>query len=134
MKTNSIDHEFVDVVPQVLQTGKLYICIQHATSVHLCCCGCGNEVVTPLTPTDWSLIFDGRTVSLYPSIGNWAFPCNSHYWIKKNRIEWAKGWTREQIAIGRQMDSEAKEEYFESNSTPLPRQKYRSGWWRRFWR
>jgi len=34
-------------------------------------------VVTPLSPTGWSLIFDGETVSLYPSIGNWNFPCRS---------------------------------------------------------
>jgi len=28
-------------------------------------------------------------VSLAPSIGNWSFPCNSHYWITGNEVRWA---------------------------------------------
>jgi hypothetical protein len=51
-----------------------------------CACGCGKEVVTPLSATDWKLIFDGKTVSLDPSIGNWGFPCRSHYWVRNNRM------------------------------------------------
>jgi Family of unknown function (DUF6527) len=35
---------------------------------NLCCCGCGEKVVTPLRPTDWKLIFDGKTISLDPSL------------------------------------------------------------------
>ena len=33
-------------------------------------------------------MFDGRTISLNPSIGNWSYPCRSHYWIKGNRVVW----------------------------------------------
>jgi hypothetical protein len=62
--------------------------MEHATAIHLCCCGCGLEVVTPFAPDSWKLIFDGRTVSITPSIGNWQFPCRSHYWISKNVIHW----------------------------------------------
>jgi hypothetical protein len=46
--------------------------------------------VTPFSPKDWKLIFYGESVSLYPSIGNWNFPCKSHYWITKNSIEPAR--------------------------------------------
>ncbi|WP_417924835.1 DUF6527 family protein [Collimonas pratensis] len=27
---------------------------------------------------DWSLTYDGKTVSLDPSIGNWSLPCRAH--------------------------------------------------------
>lgn len=79
-----LTHEFVEFVPDQLEEGKLYISIPCSVVVHKCACGCGNEVVMHLSPTDWKLTFDGETISLYPSVGNWQFPCRSHYWIRKN--------------------------------------------------
>jgi hypothetical protein len=108
----ALKHQFVEFVPDNLERGTIYISIRFATASHLCCCGCGNKVVTPIRPTDWKLIFDGKTVSLDPSIGNWSFPCQSHYWIRGNRIKWAPKWSREQIERGRTHDSYAKEDYF----------------------
>ncbi|MDA3926857.1 MAG: DUF6527 family protein [Kiritimatiellae bacterium] len=87
-----INHKFVKSVPNTLLAGVLYISVDYATAVHLCFCGCGREVVTPLTPNDWQIMFDGETVSLSPSIGNWGYPCQSHYWIKKNRVIWVNDW------------------------------------------
>jgi hypothetical protein len=80
--------------------------------VHLCLCGCGERVVTPLSLTDWRLIFDGETVSLNPSVGNWSFDCQSHYVIKRNRVIWAPAWSRAKIETGRGRDRRAKEQYF----------------------
>jgi hypothetical protein len=60
-------------------------------------------VVTPFTPKDWELRFDGETVSLSPSIGNWSFACQSHYWIRWNRIEWAPRWSAAQIGRAREL-------------------------------
>ena len=92
--------------------------MEYSTVVHKCCCGCGQEVVTPLSPIGWKLIFDGETISLYPSIGNWNFKCLSHYWITKNVIRWASQWSRDEITMGRQVDSNARENYFnEYNSS-----------------
>jgi Family of unknown function (DUF6527) len=85
-------YEFVEYVPDELTEGMLYVSIPFATAVHKCCCGCGREVVTPLAPTGWSLTFDGKTVSLAPSIGNWSYPCQSHYWIRRNNVEWVSRW------------------------------------------
>jgi len=85
MKT--VQHQFVEYVPDVIEEGILYISLPYATAIHKCICGCGNEVVTPLSPKDWQLTFDGKAVSLSPSIGNWNFACQSHYWIRNNRIE-----------------------------------------------
>jgi hypothetical protein len=112
-----LKHEFVGYIPDELEQGTLYISIRFATASHLCCCGCANKVVTPIRPTDWKLIFDGKTVSLHPSIGNWSFPCQSHYWIRNNRIEWAPKWSRQQIEHGRFRDSFVKEDYFGAVNT-----------------
>ena len=104
----SLMHEFVEFVPADILEGKLYISIPYATATHKCCCGCGKEVVTPLSPTDWKLIFDGQSVSLDPSIGNWSFDCRSHYWIKRNRVIWAEGWSQERVESGRAYDRHLK--------------------------
>jgi hypothetical protein len=85
-------HKFVKSVPENMEDGVIYISVDYATAIHKCCCGCGNEVVTPFSPTDWELTFDGKTISLYPSIGNWNFQCRSHYWIARNRVEWCPKW------------------------------------------
>lgn len=80
-------------------------------------CGCGNYVITPITPTDWHLTFDGESISLHPSIGNRSFPCQSHYWIRHNRVQWARRWTRREIESGRAQDERAKQEYFDPTTT-----------------
>jgi hypothetical protein len=107
-------HEFVECIPEDedIREGTIYISIRFATATHLCCCGCGNKVVTPIRPTDWKLIFDGKTISLEPSIGNWSFACRSHSFIRHNKVKWARQWSEEQIAMGRQHDSLAKGEYY----------------------
>lgn len=106
-------HVFVEGIPADVEPGTLYISIPYATAIHRCCCGCGNEVVTPLSPTDWKLIFDGETVSLSPSIGNWSLDCQSHYWIELSRVRWARRMSMGEIEEGRARDREAKREYFE---------------------
>lgn len=84
-----IEHEFVDFIPREMEEDKLYISIEFATASHRCFCGCGSEVVTPLSPAGWQLTFDGETVSLTPSVGSWSLPCKSHYIIRKDTIVWA---------------------------------------------
>ena len=100
-RTDSLDHEFVSHIPDVLDDGILYVSIPFTTALHKCCCGCGNEVVTPFHPDDWKMTFDGETVSLYPSIGNWNFVCQSHYWISRNRVKWDKDWTEDALRADR---------------------------------
>lgn len=112
MKRDTITHEFVNTIPNVLVEGVLYISIPHATAIHKCCCGCGNEVVTPLSPVDWELSFNGQTVSLSPSIGNWGFPCLSHYWIRRNKVQWAGRWNSREITAVRDHETREKEDFF----------------------
>ena len=104
---------FVECAPARLEPGLLYISMNYHTVLHLCACGCGEEVVTPLDPGEWQLIFDGKTVSLYPSIGNYRFPCRSHYYIRRNKVIWV-------------IDDQRKE------SSEKPRGKCASFWGRLF--
>ena len=137
----TLKHEFVEFIPEELQEGTLYVSIRFATVSHLCPCGCKSKVVTPLRPTDWKLIFDGKTISLHPSIGNWSFPCRSHYWIRKNRVRWAEEWSQARIDAGRAYDRRAKDRYcsgdHDADHVPMPFQKpeisqpaAKDGFWR----
>lgn len=110
--------DFVEFIPEVLEDGKIYISQTYATAVHKCCCGCGHKVVTPLSPTGWKLTVDGEYVSLYPSIGNWSCPCQSHYWIKRNVVQWSYQMSQREIEAGRRHDAKMKERYFDTGKTP----------------
>jgi len=114
MKQKTIKPNFVEFIPEKLEDGVLYISITYATATHKCACGCGEIVVTPIRPTDWTLTWNGEAVTLYPSIGNWNLPCQSHYWIEENRVLWARKWTKSQIEDGRAKDRKAKARYYSS--------------------
>jgi hypothetical protein len=75
-------------------------------------CGCGNEVVTPFSPTDWQFTFDGETITLSPSIGNWNFKCQSHYWITNSKIVMARKWSKQHIESNREYDKRMKEKQY----------------------
>ncbi|MDP9606953.1 UNVERIFIED_ORG: hypothetical protein J2W38_006773 [Variovorax paradoxus] len=115
----TLSHEFVEFIPEQLQEGVLYISTTYATAAHRCFCGCGREVVTPLSPTDWTLSFNGETVSLSPSIGNWSLPCRSHYWVQDNRIEWSGEMAQKAIDAGRSRDQQLKAAYFNTRNPIL---------------
>jgi hypothetical protein len=110
-------------MPETLQESNLYISMTFATAAHLCCCGCGNEVITPFTPTDWRMTFDGETISLHPSIGNWSFPCRSHYIIKGGKVVWAGDMSVEAIEAGRVRDRIAKSRQYKEESVHLSSEK-----------
>jgi hypothetical protein len=106
----TIRPEFLDRIPKVLDDGVLYISQKYGTAAHNCCCGCGTKIMTPLKPGRWRLEIEEDTVSLFPSIGNWSAGCQSHYWIRNNRIDWAHAFTPEQIAANRASDKYVREQ------------------------
>jgi hypothetical protein len=108
-RRTQIRHEFVRYIPEQLEDGVLYVSIEFATAMHRCFCGCGLEVATPFAPTQWKLIFDGASVSLRPSVGNWSYECKSHYWIDRNRIVWARRFSDEEIAHVREREQRERE-------------------------
>lgn len=96
MKQNYYVTEFVERMPnnEELQDGILYIAPHYAVAVHKCMCGCGEKVVTPLNIGEnkfnnaWDWNYDGKTISLSPSVGNFQQPCKSHYFLKNGNVQW----------------------------------------------
>ena len=116
-RLHEISYEFVEFVPERLEPGVLYISVQYKTMAHLCCCGCCKKVVTPISPTGWQLTYDGKTVSISPSVGNWNLDCRSHYVISGNRVHWGGRWSREMIEAGFARDRQAKQDYYDTQTS-----------------
>ncbi|WP_069770972.1 DUF6527 family protein [Streptomyces sp. LUP30] len=123
---------FVETFPATLDQGVLYISITYRTCGHLCCCGCGEEVITPLSPAQWSVTYNGETVSLAPSIGNWALACQSHYWIRNGDIHWSRRYSAQEIAANCERDrGRLDEASADADRTSLARLRRRLNRWRR---
>lgn len=118
MKHHAYTFQFVEFMPKVLDEGVLYVSMTYATASHRCFCGCGMKVVTPLSPTDWRLTFDGDSVSLHPSIGNWSYPCRSHYILRGNRVVWAGPMSDTDIRAVRGADVRDKRHYYRQRLDP----------------
>jgi Family of unknown function (DUF6527) len=84
-----MQHKFVEFIPSKIEENVLYVSIEYDIVKHKCACGCGVDIVTSLSPARWKLTYDGETVSLHPSIGNWSHPCKSHYFITNDSVVWA---------------------------------------------
>jgi hypothetical protein len=125
MRIASFRPVLVDAVPDRLDEGVLYISLKYKTALHKCACGCGNEVVTPLGPTDWTVSELSGRISLWPSVGSWNLPCRSHYWIRQNAVAWDVPWSDDKIAAARTREREIKERYFA--------EKPAVGFWQRLW-
>lgn len=80
---------FVETIPNLPEMEKdiLYVSMRFATLSHLCPCGCGRLVDVTLDPATRSLTYDGKFLTLRPSIGV-KFPCKSHYSIIRNSVKW----------------------------------------------
>lgn len=118
MKARAIRPEYVEFMPTVLKDGVLYISHKYRTASHRCCCGCGTKIVTPLRETEYRLVERNGAVSLHPSIGNWNHTCQSHYWIRENRVEWAGPMSAAEIQHGRAQDDALKAAYFSRIAWP----------------
>lgn len=103
-RLNSIRPEFVDSAPLNLSPGVLYISERFKTALHLCPCGCGEKVITPLSPARWQVSYNADVVSLYPSVGNWEYACRSHYFIRCNQIVWCDQFSPDEIAMVKERD------------------------------
>lgn len=112
IETISVQH--VDFIPKTPASGVLYVSTKYATATHLCCCGCGSKIVTPLKPGGWRYSEALGKPTLLPSIGSWNLPCQSHYFIRNGAIAWARQWTKEQIEDGRDRDRRERERHYDS--------------------
>jgi len=104
-------HKFVEHIPREIENDTLYISLEFNIAKHKCPCGCGLDVVTKISPARWQLFYDGETITLSPSIGNWNFECKSHYFIRENQVVWAKKFTEKQIETVQNNDKSAIDKY-----------------------
>lgn len=110
-----IKHEFVTTIPEPLEPGTIYVSIPYRTASHLCMCGCGNKIVTPIRPSRWDLTYDGASVSLSPSIGNWGLPCQSHYWITRDEVIWSYKMDADEIRAVKTRQQKKIDDYFKKS-------------------
>ena len=103
----------VHYMPKELEPGVLYVSEEFGAAAHLCACGCGSKIRTPLGPTEWSLEETQFGPTLYPSVGNWQQSCQSHYLITRGEIIWCKKWTPAQIVAGRENEEQQRRLYYE---------------------
>jgi hypothetical protein len=89
MKIMELEPVFVEgFMPEKLEQGKLYISEEYWPVLHLCCCGCGKVTSTPIGIEGWKLTVTDKKVTLSPSVGNFQYPCKSHYFIRDNKVVW----------------------------------------------
>jgi Family of unknown function (DUF6527) len=67
---NTIKLERVQYIPKQLSPGILYVSEKYSVAGHLCACGCGNKVITPLGPAEWSFTERGVASGPRSATGN----------------------------------------------------------------
>lgn len=112
MKQSTFMPVFIETVPEELDEGRLYISVRFRTASHLCACGCGSRVVTPIKPPKWRFTYDGQNVSLFPSIGRWKSPCRSHYVIREGKVVWGRQYTDREIKAVARRDARDLHAYY----------------------
>lgn len=108
--------ERVHYMPKELKPGLLYVSEEFNVAGHLCACGCGNKVITPLGRVGWSFTDTKKGPTLWPSIGSWQLACKSHYWITGGDVRWAEQWSLAEIESGRRAEEERRRAHFESRT------------------
>lgn len=103
----------VQYMPNEISSGVLYVSDEFDIAIHLCACGCGVKVKTPLGATEWRVEDSDEGVTLYPSVGNWQQKCQSHYWIYQGKIFWAESWSKEKIAASRRHEERRRQAYYD---------------------
>ena len=86
IKKIEIKPVFVEYIPDFaeMRDHKIYISERFNTSIHKCLCGCGHKVVLPFGDKWWNMERKNGKITISPSIGNYNFPCQSHYIITNN--------------------------------------------------
>ena len=109
-----IELQRVHYMPKELNPGVLYVSEKFGAGAHLCACGCGSKIRTPIGPTEWSVQETAEGLTLRPSVGNWQKSCRSHYLITRGEVIWAEQWSAEQIAEGRRHEEKRRRKYYEA--------------------
>jgi uncharacterized protein DUF6527 len=111
--TQRFELEKVRFMPKSLRSGVLYVSDEFGTAAHLCACGCGQKIQTPLGAVEWSVDEGERGPTLHPSVGNWQRSCRSHYWIRNGDVVWAPQWTSTQVERARMREARRRQAFHE---------------------
>ncbi|CAN5401236.1 DUF6527 family protein [soil metagenome] len=122
----------VQFMPKTLEPGVLYFAEEYGAAAHLCACGCGTKIRTPIGPTEWRIQEHPEGITLRPSVGNWQQPCRSHYLITDGEVEWRGQWTEDQVQAGREREAARRKEYF--GTKPSEKRAAKEGFFMRLWR
>lgn len=138
MRLNSLKAEFVENVPDELEEGIVYISLPFRLAMHKCCCGCGQEVTTRISPTGWEFTYDGENVSFRPSIGPTTLACKSHYVVSRGKLKWYPPMTDYEIQRVQNRDARLRaglpDVEPDHADTEYHAAADREGWFRRFTR
>lgn len=107
--TDRFTHGCEEFLPDELDEGVLYVSLRYSIVVHLCACGCRTKVFCALDPSDYKITFDGQSISMWPSIGNWDFHCRSHYIIRRGQVQWVPAISYAAVTAGSRSDKKAKD-------------------------
>jgi hypothetical protein len=121
MKSDTLKLLKVQHLPRKLKEGILYVSEEFQTAGHICPCGCGSKVITPLGEREWTFRENNGRPSLQPSVGNWQLPCRSHYWITSGKIRWSSQWSDEEISDLYVKEAQERNKYYD-NLHPKERQ------------
>ena len=130
-RVNDVTFEFVDLLPGELVEGVVYVSLEHRTVVHKCCSGCGERVVLNLSPAGWRLTYNGETISLSPSISNGSLDCNSHYWIRENKVVWYSPLTASETRRSQESDRSDAVRHHDKPDSKSHWQRARARWRKR---
>lgn len=90
MRLDTLKPEFVELIPDTIEHGILYISEKHGHVTFICPCGCGKTGISlkPVWDDGWDMTKNGDMVTFSPSILQRG-GCKSHYFIRENKIIWA---------------------------------------------
>jgi hypothetical protein len=126
--------ENVHFMPKQLQLGVLYVSKEFSTAAHLCACGCGTKIRTPLGPTEWKITESPKGPTLWPSVGNWQQRCRSHYVIRYGEVLWAGQWTEAEVTAGRARENHRRQAYYQEQSDRYKEKPGMIAWLKRIFR
>ena len=81
----ALKHEFVEFIPDELEQGTVYVSIRFATASHLRL-RLWKQGRDAYPPDRLDVAFRRQDHLLEPLNRNWSFPCQSHYYIRKNAL------------------------------------------------
>jgi hypothetical protein len=71
-------------IPVFLEENTLYVSREFEMAIHICPCGCNQEVATPLNEEGWQLSAEAGP-TLKPSIKN--RDCKAHYFLTNGAFQ-----------------------------------------------